>query len=108
MRSLKDTGLKLLVTGGSGFVGQALLRSLGDTPVHIASRADLANWSSVLKGVNVVVHLAARVHVMHDSAADPLAAWLRLLMCLRACCQFRFGLCMQWRIFWVRGMLCSA
>ena len=28
-----------------------------------------------MKGVNAVVHLAARVHVMQDSAADPLAAF---------------------------------
>jgi len=69
------SGLKLLVTGGSGFVGQALLRALGDIPVHIASLADSANWSSVLVGVSEVVHLAARVHVMQDNAADPLAAF---------------------------------
>lgn len=30
------------------------------------------DWMSALVGINAVVHLAARVHVMHEKAADPL------------------------------------
>jgi nucleoside-diphosphate-sugar epimerase len=30
------------------------------------------DWDSALRGVDVVIHLAARVHVMHDDAANPL------------------------------------
>jgi nucleoside-diphosphate-sugar epimerase len=31
------------------------------------------NWMSALDGVGAVIHLAARVHVMHERAGDPLA-----------------------------------
>lgn len=70
-----ETGLSLLITGGSGFVGQALVKRLGDQPVRLATRADSAGWDKVLVGVATVVHLAARVHVMHDTEADPLTAF---------------------------------
>jgi len=33
------------------------------------------DWSEALDGIDTVVHLAARVHVMRESAADPLAAF---------------------------------
>lgn len=33
------------------------------------------DWRAVLEGVNTVVHLAARVHVMRDAASDPLEAF---------------------------------
>ena len=29
------------------------------------------DWSEALNGVDTVVHLAARVHVMNDTASDP-------------------------------------
>jgi len=32
-------------------------------------------WEEALRGVDCVIHLAARVHVMSDAAADPLAAF---------------------------------
>jgi len=88
----------LLVTGATGFVGDVLLRSLrcAGAPVRAALRApspamaeahpsvvpvvvgDLAadcRWDEALEGVDCVIHLAARVHVMNDAAADPLAAF---------------------------------
>ena len=71
----QGAGLSLLITGGTGFVGQALLKRLGDQPVRLATRADSAGWDKVLDGVATVVHLAARVHVMHDTEADPLTAF---------------------------------
>ncbi len=33
------------------------------------------DWTTALEGCDVVIHLAARVHVMNDSASDPLAAF---------------------------------
>ena len=65
----------LLITGGSGFIGQALIKRLADQPLRLASRADAAAWHKALVGITTVVHLAARVHVMHDASADPLAAF---------------------------------
>lgn len=79
----------MLVTGATGFVGQALCaelsrRALEYRPVSRAPRLGFiaigaidgaTDWSGALAGVDVVMHLAARVHVMNESAADPLAAF---------------------------------
>jgi len=43
--------------------------------MRLATRADSADWGKVLFGITTVVHLAARVHVMHDTEADPLMAF---------------------------------
>ena len=85
----------LLVTGANGFVGQALVRQALQSgfPLTTATRsawpcpgtrnavvgnidAD-TDWTAALRGCNTVIHLAARVHVMHESAADPLAEFRR-------------------------------
>jgi nucleoside-diphosphate-sugar epimerase len=92
--------MKVLVTGANGFVGVALLqRLLADelgTAIVVTVRSavyefpagverfvvgdiDEANdWRDALKGCEVVVHLAARVHVMADKSADPLAEFRRV------------------------------
>lgn len=79
----------VLVTGATGFIGRALharLITMG-IPVRAASRQPApghtsvgaldgsTDWSEALAGIDVVVHLAARVHVMRDTEADPLAAF---------------------------------
>lgn len=87
---------KLLLTGATGFVGAALLRTLvqvGAYEVRALTRSDAAklacpveqvviagDWRTAdfgraLIGVSVLVHLAARVHVMQDAASDPIAAF---------------------------------
>ena len=75
MKSPQVADLSVLITGGTGFVGQSLVKRLNKLPVYLATRSDSADWEKVLVGINIVVHLAARVHVMHDTAADPLAAF---------------------------------
>ena len=90
--------MKVLVTGANGFVGRALVAQLigrGRTVVAAVRReshdlpsgalripvGDLAgdpDWSAALAGVDVVVHLAARVHLMRDSVADPLREFRRI------------------------------
>lgn len=73
--------MKVLVTGASGFVGRTLcpfLELRGDEVVQAVRRVtsprhtlvgevdSSTNWRTVLEGVEAVVHLAARVHIMHD------------------------------------------
>ena len=84
----------LLITGASGFVGKAMcehavhhglsvkgaLRMRIEVPSCIEPYVvgeinGLTGWRNALSDVNLVVHLAARVHVMHDTAADPLKAF---------------------------------
>lgn len=85
---------KLLLTGASGFVGRAVLDRLledGRFDTTIAVRRDLpglstlvnvtrmgtidaeSNWNNAVADCAVVIHCAARVHVMNDASADPLA-----------------------------------
>ena len=82
--------MTLLVTGASGFVGQALLAQLQEKSLnykaayrhfpeshdqHAIAAGTIDNatdWSVALKGVNIITHLAARAHIMGDEAADPL------------------------------------
>jgi len=85
--------MMVLIIGATGFIGQALQAQL-----HLSSHIPMAgmrtlqnllnsksksvvvgdinsstNWSTALHGADAVIHLAARVHVMRDTVADPLA-----------------------------------
>jgi len=71
----------LLLTGASGFVGTRLAAALsarGDS-VRVSrlrlGGSDPTDWSTELDGCRAVVHLAARVHVMRETAADPLQSF---------------------------------
>lgn len=88
---------RILVTGANGFVGRALcafLKAKG-YDLRLALRNDVQNaagedccivgtissetdWSDCLKGVDVVIHLAARVHVMNAASEDALEASLEV------------------------------
>jgi nucleoside-diphosphate-sugar epimerase len=68
--------MTLLITGASGFVGSALTQALaaqglGFVPFNRADNATVFTEHAF----TAVIHLAARVHVMNESAADPLAAF---------------------------------
>jgi len=86
--------LNLLVTGSTGFVGRsacywlhergfsitAMSRRTIDWPSGIRSIATpnllkLTSASSVFKGINCVLHLSGRAHVMREVEADPLDAF---------------------------------
>ena len=88
----------ILVTGANGFVGcnlcaelahsgrsvvTATRRILPDiasniTNFQISALAADTKWQQGLHGCEAVVHLAARVHIMRDEAADPLAEFCRV------------------------------
>ena len=89
----------ILVTGATGFVGRTfvdLVVSQGKHSVRVALRRecppwpetverayvkDLApdnDWAKSLDGVMVVVHTAARVHVMQDKSSSPLTEFRRI------------------------------
>ena len=93
---------KVLVTGATGFVGGALMSRLlnDDVASPVAALRDKRTittsiietvptavigaidgqtaWAAALSGVSTVVHVAARVHVMSDTSADPLAEFRRV------------------------------
>ncbi len=87
----------LLVTGANGFVGAAAcrhalatgravrgaVRTAGSTgqgveAALVAAMDGQTDWTDALSGCDSVVHTAARVHVMHESSADPLSEFRRI------------------------------
>jgi nucleoside-diphosphate-sugar epimerase len=89
--------VRVLITGGLGFIGRSLVVGLSgggeyrviasarcldrqniDVPlVRGELRADF-DWADALAGADIVIHTAARAHVMRDEAADPLAEFRRV------------------------------
>jgi len=90
--------MRCLITGAAGFVGGPLVERLHKEriwelavttrsaaasfpadvrhfPIEITSETD---WTAALDGVDVIVHLAARVHIMDDRAADPLTEFRQI------------------------------
>ena len=87
----------VLVTGANGFIGKALCRKMiaegwnvrgavrssaqkailprGVDGVKIQTIDSNTEWGSALGNIDTVVHLAARVHVMDDTSADPIVEY---------------------------------
>ncbi|MDI1236119.1 MAG: SDR family oxidoreductase [Polaromonas sp.] len=87
----------LTITGATGFVGRAacteavarkrevraVTRAASDMPpgmdhVAVGNIDGATDWGPALANCDVLVHLAARVHVMRESAADPLGSFRRV------------------------------
>lgn len=88
---------RILVTGANGFVGGrlfwTLMQKVGFEPIGVCrsvppggssgglqalGNLESADFSLVLHAVDVVVHTAARAHIMRDEALDPLAEYRRV------------------------------
>ncbi len=89
--------MKILVTGANGFIGSAFCREVlargiavcgatrkpCDLPIgvrgFVVGNIDSStDWREPLSGCDVLTHLAARVHVMADTAIDPLIEFRRV------------------------------
>ncbi len=82
---------KILVTGATGFIGRKLCLSLkekgyiiraavrgkvrdvsgSEEYVEVGDIDELTDWQQALTGVDTVIHLAARAHILNDLAASP-------------------------------------
>ncbi len=89
---IKNSSIKILVTGANGFIGSALCQTLVQQGYRVIAalrkepQQAIANiswvvvgdinsetdWSNALTGVNIVIHLAARVHIMQERTTQPL------------------------------------
>jgi nucleoside-diphosphate-sugar epimerase len=91
--------VNVLLTGATGFVGQAIAANLsagkrfrvcaavrqesvklsqGLPLVAVGEIDGSTQWDAALAGNEIVIHTAARAHIMKDSAADPLAEYRRV------------------------------
>jgi len=93
------TARRILVTGANGFVGSRVVARIltdgletpraairrephdalpGGETVRVGSLGPDTDWSEAVRGADVVVHCAARVHVMRELAEDPLAEFRKV------------------------------
>lgn len=94
---MKESKLGVLLTGSTGFVGGALKKYIinrdiydlkvvlrnpnvatyntNNVSVVVAELNVDTDWTNALKNVDVIIHSAARTHVMPDSRTDPLVEY---------------------------------
>jgi|WetSurMetagenome_2_1015567.scaffolds.fasta_scaffold00106_23 nucleoside-diphosphate-sugar epimerase len=92
--------MKILVTGANGFIGSSLCKELAeaDHKVRAAVRRGMplqnahaniefmtvgdigseTDWTLALKGIDVIIHLAARAHMMTDTSDNPISEYRRI------------------------------
>jgi len=92
MASSDDT---VLVTGANGFIGRALCDVLAASGRRVRQAVRMpvpslpdamavgdigadTDWRTALEGVSGVVHLAARTHVLRETATDPLTEYRKI------------------------------
>ena len=90
--------MKILVTGANGFIGYnlcAFLKGKGcfvrgavrnnvrnvlrvDEYIRVGDINESTDWQQALAGVDTVIHLAARVHIINDPAANPVEVFRKV------------------------------
>ena len=94
----RDNLKRILITGANGFIGRnlcvylkekgycvlgAVRNNVRDVPgvdeyILVGDINESTDWQEALAGVDVVVHLAGRVHIMRDSAVEPVEAFRKV------------------------------
>lgn len=86
---------KVMLTGANGFVGSALMAAIASDPgirlvtavregraspdcVAVGNIDGNTDFSEALAEVDVVIHAAARAHIMRDEESDPLAEYRKV------------------------------
>ena len=88
---------KVLITGGTGFVGSVLIAelkrksnikffsavreintSIDDVTIVVGNIDGFTDYSAVIKDIDVVIHCAARAHIMNDESTEPLAEYRKV------------------------------
>ncbi len=82
--------MNILVTGGTGFLGRSLIGQLSLHCVSVLGRHQLesnesahhygvidnkSNYAKALINIEVLIHCAARVHIIDDNSSNPLEAF---------------------------------
>ncbi|MEO1945338.1 MAG: SDR family oxidoreductase, partial [Candidatus Thioglobus sp.] len=90
--------IRVLVTGGTGFIGNSLTTSLLSSNYYVIAAvrnktnmlprntekiivealSSETDWTAALKTVDVVIHCAGRAHVMNNSKRNPLAEFRKV------------------------------
>ncbi len=88
----------ILITGATGFIGTHLIGLLQQQSwrlvaavrtkriqlpdsvksIEIGEMTPVTDWHQALVGVDIVIHLAARAHILNDPATDPAAEFMRV------------------------------
>ena len=94
--------INVLITGANGFIGNSIvmrLTTFGGYKVRVAIRKKSAafpdsvevfenldiskkktDWTRALEKIDIVIHCAARVHVMKDISKDPILDFRKSMM----------------------------
>ena len=88
---MSKCGSKILITGATGFLGQHILKTVENKCTTVVlgrirpdnyfgefkqyDLKDISNQLTDLQSIDVVIHCAARAHIMHDLSSEPLAEY---------------------------------